>query len=177
MIKAAGDDRAMFYSGIGGGIRKIETDVISGFKDGLSIVKWQNIRSDGQPTHHTEYPDTDIPLMRLSEAYLTRAEAKFRLGEDATEDINTLRRRANCTRLVQTVTEKEIIDEWAREFYLEGRRRSDLIRFDLFTSNKYLWDWKGEAATGTSVSSFYNVYPIPASDMNNNPNMSQNTGY
>ena len=177
MIKAAGDDRAMFYSGIGGGIRKIETDVISGFKDGLSIVKWQNIRSDGQPTHHTEYPDTDIPLMRLSEAYLTRAEAKFRLGEDATEDINTLRRRANCTRLVQTVTEKEIIDEWAREFYLEGRRSSDLIRFDMFTSNKYLWDWKGGAATGTSVSSFYNVYPIPASDMNNNPNMSQNTGY
>ena len=167
MIKAAGDDRAMFYSGIGGGIRKIETDVISGFKDGLSIVKWQNIRSDGQPTHHTEYPDTDIPLMRLSEAYLTRAEAKFRLGEDATEDINILRRRANCTRLVQTVTEKEIIDEWAREFYLEGRRRSDLIRFDMFTSNKYLWDWKGGAATGTSVSSFYNVYPIPASDMNN----------
>ena len=80
--------------------------------------------------------------MRLSEAYLTRAEAKFRLGEDATEDINTLRRRANCTRLVQTVTEKEIIDEWAREFYLEGRRRSDLIRFDMFTSNKYLWDWR-----------------------------------
>lgn len=32
MIKAAGDDRAMFYSGIGGGIRKIETDVISGLK-------------------------------------------------------------------------------------------------------------------------------------------------
>ena len=115
--------------------------------------------------------------MRLSEAYLTRAEAKFRLGEDATEDINILRRRANCTRLVQTVTEKEIIDEWAREFYLEGRRRSDLLRFDMFTSNKYLWDWKGGAATGTSVSSFYNVYPIPASDMNNNPNMSQNTGY
>ena len=56
--------------------------------------------------------------MRLSDAYLTRAEAKFRLGEDATEDINTLRRRANCTRLVQTVTEKEIIDERAREFYL-----------------------------------------------------------
>lgn len=47
--------------------------------------------------------------MRLSEAYLTRAEAKFRLGEDATEDINTLRRRANCTRLVQTVTEKRLL--------------------------------------------------------------------
>lgn len=177
LIKAAGDDRAMFYSGIGGGVRKVETDVISGFKDGLSIVKWQNIRSDGQPTHHTEYPDTDIPLFRLAEAYLIRAEAIFRTGGDAADDINVLRRRANCIRLVQSVTEKDIIDEWAREFYLEGRRRSDLIRFDMFTSNKYVWDWKGGTQNGTAVSSIYNVYPIPASDMNNNPNMSQNTGY
>lgn len=177
LIKAAGDDRAMFYSGIGGGVRKVETDVISGFKDGLSIVKWQNIRSDGQPTHHTEYPDTDIPLFRLAEAYLIRAEATFRTGGDAADDINVLRRRANCIRLVQSVTEKDIIDEWAREFYLEGRRRSDLIRFDMFTSNKYVWDWKGGTQNGTAVSSIYNVYPIPASDMNNNPNMSQNTGY
>lgn len=177
LIKAAGDDCAMFYSGIGGGVRKVETDVISGFKDGLSIVKWQNIRSDGQPTHHTEYPDTDIPLFRLAEAYLIRAEATFRTGGDAADDINVLRRRANCIRLVQSVTEKDIIDEWAREFYLEGRRRSDLIRFDMFTSNKYVWDWKGGTQNGTAVSSIYNVYPIPASDMNNNPNMSQNTGY
>lgn len=177
MIKAAGDDRALLYSGVGGGRRKIHTDAISGFTDGLSIVKWQNYRSDGKPVSHATYPDTDIPLFRLAEAYLTRAEAIFRQGGDATGDINELRKRANCTRKVQTVTEQELIDEWAREFYLEGRRRSDLIRFDMFTSNKYLWDWKGGAATGTSVSSFYNVYPIPASDMNNNPNMSQNTGY
>lgn len=177
LIKAAGDDRAMFYSGIGGGKRKVETDVISGFKDGLSIVKWQNIRSDGQPTNHTEYPDTDIPLFRLAEAYLIRAEANFRTGGDAVTDINVLRKRANCTKLVQSVTEKDIVDEWAREFYLEGRRRSDLVRFGMFTTNKYLWDWKGGAQNGTSVSSFYNVYPIPVTDINNNPNMSQNTGY
>lgn len=177
LIKAAGDDRAMFYSGIGGGIRKIETDVISGFKDGLSIIKWQNIRSDGQPTHHTEYPDTDIPFFRLAEAYLIRAEANFRTGGDAVADINVLRKRANCTRLVQSVTEKDIIDEWAREFYLEGRRRSDLVRFGMFTTNKYLWDWKGGTQAGTAVPSFYNVYPIPASDINNNPNMTQNAEY
>ena len=167
----------MFYSGIGGGIRKIETDVISGFKDGLSIIKWQNIRSDGQPTHHTEYPDTDIPFFRLAEAYLIRAEANFRTGGDAVADINVLRKRANCTRLVQSVTEKDIIDEWAREFYLEGRRRSDLVRFGMFTTNKYLWDWKGGTQAGTAVPSFYNVYPIPASDINNNPNMTQNAEY
>lgn len=177
MIAAAGDDRAMLYSGVGGGKRKLQTEAITGFTDGLSIVKWQNIRSDGQATSHTEYPDTDIPLLRMAEAYLTRAEAIFRQGGDATADINELRKRANCTRMVQTVTEQELVDEWAREFYLEGRRRSDLIRFGMFTTNKYVWDWKGGSATGTSVASFYNVFPIPVTDMNNNENMSQNTGY
>lgn len=177
MIKAAGDDRAMLYSGVGGGRRKIQTDAISGFTDGLSIVKWQNYRSDGKPVSHATYPDTDIPLFRLAEAYLTRAEAIFRQGGDATGDINELRKRANCTRKVQTVTEQELIDEWAREFYLEGRRRSDLVRFGMFTTNKYLWDWKGGAMNGTSVASYYNKYPIPVSDINNNRNMSQNEGY
>ena len=177
MIAKAGDDRALFYSGVGGGKRKIQTDAISGFTDGLSIVKWQNIRSDGQPTSHTEYPDTDIPLMRLAEAYLTRAEANFRLGRDASADIKKLRDRAHCTKQITTVTEQDIIDEWAREFYLEGRRRTDLVRFGMFTTGKYLWDWKGGVETGTSVASFYNVYPIPATDINNNENMSQNAGY
>ena len=85
--------------------------------------------------------------------------------------------RAEIVQQVQTVTEQELIDEWAREFYLEGRRRSDLVRFGMFTTNKYLWDWKGGAMNGTSVASYYNKYPIPVSDINNNRNMSQNEGY
>jgi hypothetical protein len=113
----------------------------------------------------------------MAEAYLTRAEALFRQGKDATGDINELRKRAHCTRMVQTVTEQELINEWGREFYLEGRRRSDLVRFGMFTTSKYLWDWKGGVANGTSVASFYNVYPIPVSDLNNNKNMSQNKDY
>lgn len=177
MIKAAGDDRALLYSGVGGGRRKLQTDAITGFTNGLSIVKWQNYRSDGKPVNHTEYPDTDIPLFRLAEAYLTRAEALFRQDKDATADINKLRSRANCTRMVETVTEQELIDEWSREFYMEGRRRSDLVRFDMFTTNKYVWDWKGGTMNGAPVASHYNVFPVPVSDLNNNPNMSQNPNY
>ena len=177
MIKAAGDDRALLYSGVGGGRRKLQTDAITGFTNGLSIVKWQNYRSDGKPVNHTEYPDTDIPLFRLAEAYLTRAEALFRHDKDATADINKLRSRANCTRMVETVTEQELIDEWSREFYMEGRRRSDLVRFDMFTTNKYVWDWKGGTMNGAPVASHYNVFPVPVSDLNNNPNMSQNPNY
>lgn len=177
IIQAAGDDRALLYSGVGGGRRKLQTDAITGFTNGLSIVKWQNYRSDGKPVSHTEYPDTDIPLFRLAEAYLTRAEALFRQDKDAKADINALRSRANCTRMIETVTEQELIDEWLREFYMEGRRRSDLIRFDMFTTNKYVWDWKGGTMNGTPVASHYNIFPIPVSDLNNNPNMSQNPNY
>ena len=177
IIQAAGDVRAMLYSGVGGGRRKLQTDAITGFTNGLSIVKWQNYRSDGKPVNHTEYPDTDIPLFRLAEAYLTRAEALFRQDKDATADINKLRSRANCTRMVETVTEQELIDEWSREFYMEGRRRSDLVRFDMFTTNKYVWDWKGGTMNGAPVASHYNVFLVPVSDLNNNPNMSQNSNY
>ena len=178
LIEAAGDDRALFYSGVGGGIRGILAEDITGFTNGLSIVKWYNYRTDGESTHHSEFPDIDIPLMRLAEAYLTRAEARFRQGNisTATQDINVLRERANA-KTFQVVEEQDIIDEWAREFYTECRRRSDLVRFGHFTTNKYLWDWKGGSINGTAVDSHYNVFPIPESDLNNNPNMTQNDGY
>ena len=181
IVEAAGDDRAMFYSGAGGGKRTMDPSAINSFQSGLSIVKWQNIRSDGRSTSHTEYPDTDIPLFRLAEAYLTRAEANFRLNDTnaALQDILTLRSHRGCTTQPQAndIDEMYILDEWAREFYLEGRRRSDLIRFDCFTTDKYLWDWKGGVKEGKSVSDIYNVFPIPETDINNNPNMSQNEGY
>ena len=178
LIEAAGDDRAIFYSGVGGGIRGILAEDITGFTNGLSIVKWLNYRTDGEDTHHAEFPDIDIPLMRLAEAYLTRAEAYYRQGSIAlaTADVNVLRERANASTF-QTIDEQDLIDEWCREFYTEARRRSDLVRFGQFTTNAYVWDWKGGSINGTAVSSIYNVYPIPESDLNNNPNMTQNDGY
>ncbi len=42
-----------------------------------------------------------------------------------------------------SVDEQTLIDEWCRQFYMEGRRRSDLVRFGLFTGSKYLWSFKG----------------------------------
>jgi hypothetical protein len=83
ILAAAGDDRALFYAGRGGGIRKLSTDKLNNFLDGISIVKWQNIRTDGNATHHLEFPDVDIPLLRFAEAYLTRAEAKWRSGDSS----------------------------------------------------------------------------------------------
>ena len=71
----------------------------------------------------------------------------------------------------------DICDEWCREFYMEGRRRSDLVRFGYFTGGDYLWDWKGGAENGTSVDPHFNVYPIPDDQVRQNGNLSQNDGY
>lgn len=180
VIAKAGDDRALLYSGCANGVRTISTEEISDFKNGLSLVKWTNLNSDNTAGSDPSWADTDIPLLRFAEAYLTRAEAKWRLSgnlNDALADINELRGRANARLLPSITSETDILDEWCREFFMEGRRRSDLVRFDSFAGSKYIWDWKGGVADGTTVDSHFNVYPIPADDIRNNKNLKQNEGY
>lgn len=181
VITAAGDDRALFYSGAGGGERQVKLETVTKFTDGFSIVKWTALKSSGENGQDPSVPDTDIPLFRLAEAYLIRAEANLRSGQPAStvkEDINMLRSRAHARLWEDSdVTLDNILDERARELYMEGHRRTDLVRYDYLTTTKYLWDWKGGVAEGAPVSSIYNIYPIPNSDMNSNENMTQNPGY
>ena len=175
---AAGDDRAMFFTGgEGNDARTFSTEEKTTFVAGLGILKWSNLYADGGTPKDVTFPDTDIPFFRLAEAYLTRAEANFRLGNpDALQDINYIRSRANAKPL-NALTERDVIDEWCREFYFEGRRRSDLIRFGMFTSGSYVWDWKGGTYAGNGVNANYNLYPIPFNELNSNPNMHQNVGF
>lgn len=182
VITAAGDDRCILYSGCdedGNNQRTVTTDEKTTFTSGLSILKWSNLQSDGVYPADNSWPNTDIPFFRLAEAYLTLAEANYRLGGDnsvTVNAINKLRSRANASTLV-AATEQDLIDEWGREFYFEGRRRSDLVRFGLFTSGSYLWDWKGGTYAGNGVNSTYNIYPIPYTELSANENMTQNPGY
>lgn len=180
VIAAAGDDRAMFYAGVGGGVRELSVSHITAFLNGLSIVKWTNYRTDGAVGNNENYYDTDIPLFRYAEVLLTRAEANFRLGhpELAVPDINELRGRAHASTVsTEDITEDFLIDEWSREFFVEGRRRSDLVRFGRFSGSSYIWPFKGGVPTGTGVQSFYDIYPIPSDELASNKNMSQNPDY
>lgn len=61
----------------------------------------------------------DWYLYRSAEAYLLRAEAKFYKGLDGAEDVNAVRRRAGCTQLYATVNIGDIVNERARELYME----------------------------------------------------------
>ena len=67
---------------------------------------------------------------RLAETFLLRAEAKFYKGDiaGATADVNTVRQRAHCNELYSTVTIGDIMDERARELYLEEWRHMELNR-------------------------------------------------
>lgn len=74
-------------------------------------------------------------LYRLAEAYLLRAEAKYYQNEnDLTikDDLNALRLRAKCSELYTgAVTIGDIMNERARELYLEEWRNVELTRVSL----------------------------------------------
>ena len=183
VVAQAKDDRALFYMGIGGCSDKVRTltpgDAITGPLNGASFVKWTNLHADGTAQHHQKFSDTDFPVFRLAEIYLTRAEAKFRLNgsQDGLEDILKVQDRANRQIKASSVDEQTLIDEWCREFYMEGRRRSDLVRFGLFTGSKYLWSFKGGSENGQGIPAKCDIYPIPSDEIKNNPNMTQNPKY
>ena len=121
--------------------------------------------------------------MRAAEAYLTYAEAVTRLAgsgaapADAVSAINALRARAHATQKA-SYSLNDILDEWSREFFFEGRRRVDLIRFGQFGGNTtYKWQWKGGAYAGRNFEAYRNVFAIPSDDLIANPNLKQNEGY
>lgn len=186
VIAKAQDDRALLYMGVGGCEEgKVRTlnpgEAITDPLNGAAIVKWSNFHADGTAQHDQNYSDTDIPLFRLAEIYLTRAEAKFRLNgsQEGLADIQLVQGRAHRASDLKatSVDEQTLIDEWCREFFMEGRRRSDLVRFGLFSGSKYLWSFKGGVPNGSGIESHFDIYPIPGNETKNNPNMTQNPKY
>ena len=107
-----------------------------GFDSCWAICKWTNrystqydanmqpITSEGAvPQHDSKYTDTDVPLMRTAEAYMTLAEALYRQGKtgEALEIINgKIRARANATARLR----HELMVYWL----LSRRRQATLPR-------------------------------------------------
>ena len=179
------DSRAMFYTD--GQSFEINT-IANQFTDGYAVTKFTNIDSNGAAGSDTggDFVDTDLPIIRLAEIYLTYAEAVLRGGaggdvNTAAGYINELRARAygntsgNITSSALTLD--FILDERARELYWEGQRRTDLIRFNDFTTGNYLWPFKGGSRSGTAVDEFRNLFPLPSNIILINTNLTQNPGY
>lgn len=180
---AAGDDRALLF-GAGDG-RTLENTSTSDFTHGFSVAKWTNVYSNGGTPHNSQFVDTDMFFLRAAEAYLNYAEALARQnGNVATagkgkEQIDAIRQRANTT-TQDSYTLSDILDEWSREFYYEGRRRMDLVRFGQYGGPQatYKWAWKGGSLEGTTFDSHLNIFAIPATEINaSSGKIKQNPGY
>lgn len=61
------------------------------------------------------------------------------------------------------------LDELAWEFNQEARRRTDMIRFGVFTKKS----WLSHSPNGD----YRSLYPIPKTEIDKNPNLHQNPGY
>ena len=178
-----GDKRAMFHSDG----QNLEIESIPPFEDGYAVTKFKNVDSNGNAGSDTggNFVDTDIPLIRLAEIYLNYAEATVRGGGGdlglATAKINELRGRAygnSSGNINSAALDLDfILDERSRELYWEGQRRTDLVRYNYFTTDSYLWPFKGNEATGVSVADYRNVFPLPINVLATNPNLTQNQGY
>jgi len=177
------DTRAEFwYPGQTTGIASLTT-----FADGIPSCKFRDVTSNGTPTSSESFTDMDLPLFRLPEIYLIYAEAEIRLNgspdANSVNYVNLIRERAyNGNKAAADITSEQltlqfILDERARELYWEGFRRTDLIRYGMFTGSNYLWPWKGGIAGGTSVADYRTLFPLPETDLAANPNLKQNTGY
>lgn len=108
-----------------------------------------------------------LPIIRLAEMYLTRAEANFRegtaVGDDPIDDVNLVRQRAGLPPLV-TLTLADILLERRLEIAHEGQTIHDRKRLKLTTDGLAFDDNKL-------------VFPIPQREINANSELEQNPGY
>ncbi len=158
---------------------------LTNFNNGIAAPKFLNVTSAGAPGSHPTHPDTDFPMFRLADAYLMYAEAQLRGGGGSLAQseayVNALRVRAfgDTTGNVPagTLSLDTVLAERGRELLWEGHRRSDLIRFGVFSGGTYLWAWKGGVVGGASIAATRDLYPFPSSELVANPNLTQNPGY
>lgn len=126
-----------------------------------------NLFYDGERTGKWNNQFGNVNIIRLSEMYLTRAEANLRLGTNVGDtplnDINTIRNRVGLLDLV-VVTLPDVLAERHLELAFEGHWIHDLKRT--------------QSPVGALA---YNanelVYPIPNREITINPAMAQNAGY
>lgn len=193
------DKRAQFMTALDNQVMETWDEneaMTSTYTRGYGYIKWRNVtRDDKICASGDTYTSIDFPLMRSADAYLMAAEAILRGASgshaEALGYVNEIRQRAYMSGNYAVagvrsdvdgkISEAEltldfILDERQREFASECMRRDDLVRFGLFTKGRN-WDWKNGERLGSDVDEHFNIFPIPETELNNNPTLKQNEGY
>lgn len=146
---------------------KLNTDQYEGLDDGQDM---SNIFRD-------KY------AIRLPETILLRAEAYYRKGESqkAADDINLIRSRAECEVLASAsdVDIDYILDERARELYIEESRWNTLLRMGGTVATDRIKEYALHDHVALTLTFDYNLWPIPQTviDRNKDVKWEQNPGW
>lgn len=152
---------------------------------GTNKVYLNKLRGQGDNLRNV----TIVPIIRLSEVYLTAAECAFRNNDKtkAVEYLNDLVKNRTTTvaslATVDNITLERILIERRKELIGEGQRYFDALR-----NNETITRYTSEADKGwhktlsKDAQSFDRDYfkaiaAIPQAEINANPNIKQNTGY
>ena len=137
--------------------------------EGARILKWPI-----DPAHVAQNNGNDYAWFRLAEIMLIKAEALNEQGQPAAAlpIINQLRVRVNAPLYTGTYTQTQmramIYNERLLELTAEGKRRQDMIRAGTFTQ---AFSYK------TQEPAYKILMPIPQTQMQTNPLLTQNPGY
>lgn len=134
-------------------------------RDGVRQQKWQIVPG-------SQNQDADYALMRYADVLLMKAEITARLGNltGALTYTAPVRARAGVANFTAgAFTLDSIYNERGREFAYEGWRRQDAIRFGHFGDRRVFKSVDADKHT--------QLFPIPTSALQKNPNLTQNPGY
>jgi len=142
--------------------------------EGARIYKWPI-----DPKHVAQNNGNDFAWLRLGEVYLIKAEALNEQTAGSAAALALLNKLRNRTApvapaLAGPITRDMILNERLFELNSEGKRRQDLIRHGKYTA---CWQFK-DATTGTCPrAANFVLMPIPQTQIDANPLITQNPGY
>lgn len=130
---------------------------------------------------YTSSPKQNETILRLSEQYLIRAEAKAQLSDNdgAKKDLDAIRQRANTLGAYSGALDKTsllnaIMHERQVEFFAEwGHRFFDLKRTNTIDAVMTA----AAASKGGTWAEYKKLWPIPLEEIRKDNNLSQNDGY
>lgn len=171
----------------GRGDAPFSADLIAAFEEEAGDKRFLLSRRDAadEPLFTTKFPDAstnsdNAPIIRITEMYLTRAEALAELdgiNSESLDLVNDLRDRAglslwdagdfaNADEFIEA-----ILNERRKELCFEGHRRMDLLR----KGKSLRTEGPGESISAPGDPAV--ILPIPEAEREVNPNLEQNDGY
>lgn len=136
-----------------------------------------------QPQEGENITDANIPLVRLSEAYLNAAEAAVKTNNNDKAIPIVQRANPNNSVAEEQITLDRVLTERRKEMVDEGHRMFDVIRNGMTVHRIDETDSKLSKTEHNTQYMDYDwdfykiILPIPKHEINANPNIKQNPGY